>query len=235
MKTESLRIGSIPALLWGEPSDHLFIHVHGKMSRKEYASDFAGFAEAKGWQTLSFDLPQHGDRAADPALCDVWQGMHDLNLIADYAFSHWKHVSLFACSLGAYFSLNAYVDRPFELCLFQSPIVDMAWLVRHMMLWSNVTEEELREKQRIETPIDLLRWDYYSYILAHPVTDWPHPTAVLYGALDDLQPIEALQAFASRFSAGLTVAENSRHPFMEEDDLPIVAAWLQKNIPVSHS
>ncbi|MBM7854005.1 hypothetical protein JOC37_000377 [Desulfohalotomaculum tongense] len=40
--------------------------------------------------------------------------MHDLNVIANYVFEKWKHVSSFACSLGAYFSLNTYVDTNFD-------------------------------------------------------------------------------------------------------------------------
>jgi hypothetical protein len=30
-------IDGIPAILWGERSEKIYIHVHGKMSRKEYA------------------------------------------------------------------------------------------------------------------------------------------------------------------------------------------------------
>lgn len=121
-------IEGIPSILWGKPSSKLYIHVHGKMSKKEYAEQFAKIAESKGYQTLSFDLPEHGERTDSTYRCDVWNGIHDLNVIADYAFAKWEIVSLFACSLGAYFSLNSYTDRKFEKCLFQSPIVDMKWL-----------------------------------------------------------------------------------------------------------
>ena len=41
MNTEKMSISGIPAVVWGCPSDKVFIHVHGKMSRKEYAEDFA--------------------------------------------------------------------------------------------------------------------------------------------------------------------------------------------------
>ena len=59
---ERINIGGIPAILWGKPSKKVYIYVHGKMSRKEYAESFAETAELKGWQTLSFDLPEHGER-----------------------------------------------------------------------------------------------------------------------------------------------------------------------------
>ena len=226
---QKLTIDGIPAILWGKPSEKIYIHVHGKMSRKEYAERFAEIAGSKGWQTLSFDLPEHGERT-DTSKCDVWNGIHDLNAIADYAFAGWDNCALFACSLGAYFSLNAYTDRPFEKCLFQSPILDMEWLVKHMMLWSNVTEKQLEEKGEISTDIDTLRWDYYRYILSHPITRWELPTAILYGGRDSLQPIEAIRNFADKFGAILTVSENSEHPFMAEKDIEIVDKWLFKNI-----
>ena len=123
-------VNGIPAILWGEPSDQLYLFVHGKMSSKEAAEQFASIALEKGYQTLSFDLAQHGERTDETKL-DVFSGIHDLNAAADYAFSHWKHISLYACSIGAYFSLQTYADRLFEKALFQSPIVDMKWLVEH--------------------------------------------------------------------------------------------------------
>ena len=229
MQMEKIEIAGIPAILWGDPSDRLYIHVHGKMSRKEYAESFAEIACEKGYQTLSFDLPDHGERIGQ-CRCDVWNGMRDLNAVADYAFDKWQHISLYACSLGAYFSLNTYADRPFEKCLFQSPVVDMLWLVEHMMLWSGVTPEQLEREKEIETQIDLLRWDYYQYILAHPVTAWPFPTEILYGELDDLQPETSVRTFADRFHAGLTISKGSRHPFMEPADAPVVRGWLKEHI-----
>lgn len=226
---QMISIEGIPAIVWGKPSRKIYIHVHGKMSRKEYAERFAEIAEEKGWQTVSFDLPEHGERM-DAARCDVWNGMHDLNVIADYVSEKWKKTALFACSLGAYFSLNAYGDRSFEKCLFQSPIADMKWLVEHMMLWSGVSEKQLEEKGEIATEIDTLRWDYYRYILSHPVTGWKFPTAILYGAKDSLQPIEAIRSFADRFGAELTVSQNSEHPFMAPEDKNIVDKWLYEHI-----
>ena len=123
MRHEKLMIEEIPAILWGNPSDKIYIHVHGKMSRKEYAESFAELAGKEGYQTLSFDLPEHGERTDRSYRCDVWNGKKDLNIIADYVFAKWSKVSLYACSLGAYFALQTYADRPFQKCLFQSPMI----------------------------------------------------------------------------------------------------------------
>lgn len=43
-----IQINNIPAMIWGKKSDKIYIHVHGKMSCKEYAEDFATIAEKKG-------------------------------------------------------------------------------------------------------------------------------------------------------------------------------------------
>ena len=62
MNTEYIKINGIPAIVWGEMSDKVWLCVHGKMSSKEAFESLAEIAEKKGYQTLSFDLPQHGDR-----------------------------------------------------------------------------------------------------------------------------------------------------------------------------
>ena len=227
MKCQKISIRGIPALLWGEASDAVYLHVHGMKSRKEEAEAFAVLAAEKGYQTLSFDLPGHGERAGMPERCDVWNGGRDLDRMADYAFSHWPRVSLFACSLGAWFSLQTYPGRNLDHCLFQSPVVDMNGLVEQMMRWSGVTPEQLEREGEIATPIDTLRWDYYQYILTHPVEDWPFPTHILYAGLDDLQPEEAIRAFARKYHAKLTISPQSRHPFLEPEDGPIVEAWIR--------
>ncbi len=64
MKRQNLKIENIPAILWGDRSDSLFVVVHGNRSNK--ADDaiviFAEEATAMGYQVVSFDLPEHGDR-----------------------------------------------------------------------------------------------------------------------------------------------------------------------------
>ena len=65
MKSEYLRISGIPVILWGEPSEMLFIFVHGENSSKEEAEEFAGIVGGYGIQTLSFDLPGSGERGKE--------------------------------------------------------------------------------------------------------------------------------------------------------------------------
>lgn len=229
MHTEKISICSIPALVWGKESEKVYLFVHGKQSCKEYAKQFARIAESKGFQTLSFDLPGHGERT-DGERCDFRTGKRDLTLVADYAFRRWKSVSLFACSLGAYFSLQTLTERKLKKALFLSPVADLRLLTENMMVWFGVTKERLEKEKEIETPIDTLRWDYYNYILTHPVTKWTVPTAVLYGGKDNLQPREAMEGFCRKFGCELTVSEQSEHPFMTEGDEKILEKWYIENI-----
>lgn len=228
---QSLNLDGIPALLWGAPSDHVFLFVHGKMASKECAEAFAGIAAERGWQTLSFDLPDHGERRGRGEVCDVFAGLHDLQIVGERAFSQWKTVALYACSLGAYFSLQAWADRPFERCLFQSPIVNMEHLVRSMFQWFGVTEELLEREREIPTPIDTLSWDSFQFVRTHPVGRWSPPTHILYAAQDNLQPRAVIDEFCSAHGCALTVSERSEHAFMAPGDEAVVEAWMRASIP----
>lgn len=230
MKATRIEIDRIPALVWGERSDKVYLCVHGKMSCKESAEEIAKIAEERGYQTISVDLPGHGERREEGEWCDIWNGIRDLTLVGDYVFANWKEVSLYACSLGAYFCLQAYPERKITKCLFQSPILDMTYLIGQMMLWFGVSEEQLEREQEVDTPIDVLSWKYYRYVQEHPIKLWNHPTCILYAGKDNLQSREVVNRFAAKFGCRLTVAENCKHPFMEAEDIPLVENWLRENI-----
>lgn len=230
MKQESILIGKIPCILWGEKNDKLYLFVHGMRSSKESASAFAAIAAPKGWQTLSFDLPAHGGRRDNPEPCNVWNGVRDVELVAAYAAERYGHVGLFGCSLGAYFSLMSRFPMTLEKALFQSPIVDMEHLIGKMMVWFNVPEERLEREKAVPTPIDTLSWEYYQFVKAHPVTAWKPPTAILYGSLDNLQDQAVMEAFADKFGCALTISQGSEHPFAGESDGDVVHRWLEATI-----
>ena len=230
MKKENILIKNIPAVIWGNRSDRVYLYVHGKMGSKEAAEGFAAIAEEMGYQTFSFDLPGHGERAADNERCDIWNGIRDLQAAAEYISDGWREIDLFACSLGAYFSLNAYRDFNLNKCLFQSPIVNMEYLIGQMMKWFDISEERLRREQEIETPIDLMTWKYYRYVKTHPIKEWKFPTSILYGGRDNLQSAEVINEFAEKFGCRVTTAPECEHPFMAEGDEILVEKWLRENI-----
>ena len=107
MYKKELLIENIPAVLWGEKSSKLFIAVHGNMSNKSDTPIVILAEEAvpHGYQVLSFDLPKHGDRINEPTLCKVQKCVSDLLKVMEYAKTISSEISLFACSMGAFFSL----------------------------------------------------------------------------------------------------------------------------------
>lgn len=230
MKTTKLYIEKIPAIIWGAKSDKAYIYIHGKMSDKESAETFAQIAESKGYQTISFDLPEHGERKNESYRCDIWNGISNLHQIRSYTFANWKSVSLFACSLGAYFSLQAYRDIIFEKCFFLSPIVNMEYLIQSMFLWFHITEEMLYTEREIPTPIDTLSWDYYQYVKKNPAAKWNSPTNILYGGKDNLQSLQVIENFAKSNHVTLTISEQSDHSFMGNEDDEVIKNWLYNNL-----
>ncbi|MDD2619824.1 MAG: alpha/beta hydrolase [Syntrophomonadaceae bacterium] len=232
MIRNNLNIEGIPAILWGEPSDKLFIAVHGNMSSKddEVIVIFAEGAIDRGYQVLSFDLPEHGDRKGGYP-CKVQNCVSDLTAIMKYAHTISSSISLFACSMGVYFSLLAYRDLQLEKCLFLSPVLNMERIISHMMSCSNVSEDRLKIENEIETPIGhTLYWDYYFYVKTHPIDTWDKPTAILYGSDDNISEFVVVSEFAQRYHCKLQVLEHGEHYFHTDEQLDYYKQWLEDNI-----
>lgn len=87
MFKERVRISNIPVILWEEKSKKLFIAVHENMSNKEdcVIQVLAEEALQKGYQVLSFDLPEHGERKNDDTPCKMQFCVSDLSIIVNYA------------------------------------------------------------------------------------------------------------------------------------------------------
>ena len=227
MNRKELVIQSIPCLLWGEKSNKVYIYVHGKGSSKEghLAKIIADVVIKKGYQLLSFDLPEHGQRT-DEKRCDVFDGVKDLELILDEISNHFDEICVFGCSIGAYFSLQTLMNYKISKCLFLSPIIDMEYLISQMFVWFNVDVIMLEREKEIQTPIDPLRYDYYCYVKNHPLKQWTIPTSILYGAKDNLQTLEIMRKFEEKYQTHLEVSNNSEHAFMGESDDQIIKNWL---------
>ena len=112
----------LPALELGAPSERVFFYVHGKMGSKEEALDFAEVADAHGWQVVSIDLPEHGERKSLPEPFTPAQIIPELQRVYQTLRSHWKTVGLYATSMGAWFSMQALPGEELERCLFASPV-----------------------------------------------------------------------------------------------------------------
>ncbi|NTV90919.1 MAG: alpha/beta hydrolase [Clostridiales bacterium] len=184
-----------------------------------------------GYQALSFDLPEHGDRKGKGYACNAENCVFDLVSIAGYAKTIADDISLFACSMGAYFSLLAYREMTIRKSLFLSPVLNMERIIGNMMSWFNVSEDRLRAEREIETPIgQSLSWDYYSYVKAHPVDKWNNPTSILYGSCDNITEAEVVEDFAGRYDCSLTVLDKGEHYFHTDEQMAFFRDWLKKNI-----
>ena len=226
-------IENIPAILWGETSNNIFIVIHGNMSNKEddVIEIFAKQAIKLGYQVLSFDLPEHGERAKESTPCKVQNCIKELALVMNYTKENWRNISLFACSMGAYFSLLEYKDEVINQALFLSPVVNMKRIIKNMMKWFNIDEQYLKNEQTVKTPIGQnLYWDYYCYVKEHPVDKWNMPTSILYGAKDDLCEEDTILNFVKRFNCNLTVMDKGEHYFHTQEQLNFFEKWLESSI-----
>ena len=234
MKIEKIKINNIPSIIWGEKSNRVFIAVHGNMSNKEddVIKILAEKVINRGYQLLSFDLPEHGERKDDTNyLCIVQNCVNDLKLIMEYAKANYEEINLWACSMGAYFSLLAYKDEEIKQCAFLSPVVNMKVIIDNMMLWNNTTEKELEEKQEIKTDFgQTLYWDYYEYVKNNPIINWNKKTFVLYGNKDNLQDENIIKDFCNNFNCSLLILENGEHFFHTEEQLKFYENWIDKTI-----
>ena len=234
MKIKRIKINDIPSIIWGEKSNKVFIAVHGNMSNKEdeVIKILAEKVINRGYQLLSFDLPEHGARKDDTNyLCKVQNCVKDLKQIIEYAKKNYQEINLWACSMGAYFSLLAYKDEDIKQCLFLSPVVNMKVIIDNMMLWSNTTEEKLKEKQEIKTDCgQTLYWDYYEYVKNNPITNWNKKTYILYGNKDNMQNEDIIKNFSNNFNCDLSILDGGEHYFHTEEQLKFYKEWLSKVI-----
>ena len=221
----------LPAVLYGKPSQRVWLYIHGKGGCKEEAAEFAGAACPRGWQVLAVDLPEHGARQGAADTLDPWHAVPELEGLLAYAGERWERIALRCTSLGAWFSLLAFGGAPLEKALFVSPVLDMERLIRDMMGWAGVGEERLESEGEVATEFgETLSWRYLQYARAHPITAWAVPTEILYAGRDHLTGRETMDGFVRRFGCGLTVVEDSEHWFHTPEQLAALRAWEEAHL-----
>lgn len=209
MKVGKISIYGIPALIWGCESSKVYIAVHGNMSSKddEVIKLLANIVTSRGYQLLSFDL----------------------KTIIEYAKKNYNEINLWACSIGAYFSLLAYKNEKINRCLFLSPVVNMEMVIDNLMLLSNVTVADLEEKLEIKTRFgQILYWDYYLYVKNNKITNWDKDTYILYGDNDNIQDINTIKKFSTSFKCNLLLLNGGEHYFHTEEQLNYYIKWLNE-------
>ena len=225
--TKKFLFHHIPAVLYGDNSEKLFLYIHGKMGSKEEAAHLAEIVYPMGYQVLSIDLPGHGERTGEMERFVPWEVVPELQAVYANTQKRWKKISLYANSIGAYFSLLALRDAKLEKSLLVSPILDMEKLIRDMMGWAGVTQEQLQQAGEIPTAFgETLSWKYLTYAAENRITKWDSPTAILYAGQDHLTARKTVDDFAQRFGCTVTVMENGEHWFHTEEQLAVLDAWL---------
>lgn len=85
-----------------------------------------------------------------------WEAKEEFPLLFNSIYRNYKTVEVIANSIGAYFAINALSNQQIEKAYFISPVVDMERLIADMMIWANVTEDELKEKKKFRQPLERL-------------------------------------------------------------------------------
>ncbi|MDF3002337.1 MAG: arg [Bacillota bacterium] len=224
-------IQGIPAIIYGAPSDKLYLYVHGKSGYKEEAESFAAIAGRAGFQVLSFDLPEHGERSEEKDMFNPWTVVLELRKIITFVKERWEQISIRANSIGAYFVLLALAEEPIERCLFVSPILDMEALIFKMMQRSEVTEEQLEKERVISTNIgETLSWDYLSYVRNHPILKWEAQTSILYGSEDHMTEQSTIDSFAAQYQCNLTIMNGGEHWFHTLEQFKFLENWEASSV-----
>lgn len=227
---EYTEINKIPAIKWGAFTGKTILAIHGFMSHKADTDIrmLAEHATHKGYQVVSIDLPEHGDRK-DGVKLNPWICTEDLRVVYDTLMAEPTEINLFGCSIGAYMSMIALADRDVAHSFFLSPVVNMQFLIESMMGAFNITSEQLQNKKHISLSNgQFLDWDYYAYVCAHPIC-WSTPTDILWGFEDNLMPEAVIDQFSAKCSACVTKV-NSEHFFHTPEQLALYTGWLNDRV-----
>ena len=159
-----------------------------------------------------------------------WEAGMEIHAAVAELNAEYDRIILIANSIGAYFSMNADIERYVTHAFFISPIVDMEKLISDMMGWAGITESELQKKGTIHTDFgEELSWEYLYYVREHPVS-WNVPTDILYGSEDNLTSIDTMTAFAQAYHANLTIMDGGDHWFHTEEQMQFLDNWLKNKL-----
>lgn len=190
------------------------IYIHGKGGTSSESEHYK--ALFKDADVIGFDYQSQTPCEAKVEFSDFFNAVS----------AKYQSVYIVANSIGAFFTMNALADRNIEKAFFISPIVNMEKLIADMMIWANVTEQDLYKEKEIETSFgETLSWEYLCYVREHPVV-WNIPTKILYGDKDNLTSYETMSDFASKMGISLTVMNNGEHWFHTDEQMNFLDDWI---------
>lgn len=185
------------------------IYVHGQGGSSE---------ESKHYEKLFPDASVIGIEYTSQT---PWDARTEFKSIYEIIRKEYEEISVIANSIGAYFVIHSLADEDIEKAYFISPVVDMENLIMNMMEYSSVTEDELKRKGNIGD----LSWEYLSWVRENPIY-WEKKTSVLYGAMDNLQSLESISAFAEKTGAHLCIMEDGEHWFHTKEQMDFLDRWI---------
>lgn len=190
------------------------IYIHGKGGTSSESEHYK--ALFKDADVIGFDYQSQ----------TPWEAKDEFSDFFNAVSAKYQSVYIVANSIGAFFTMNALADRNIEKAFFISPIVNMEKLIADMMIWANVTEQDLYKEKEIETSFgETLSWEYLCYVREHPVV-WNILTKILYGDKDNLTSYETMSDFASKMGISLTVMNNGEHWFHTDEQMNFLDDWI---------
>ena len=197
----------------------VIIYIHGKGGSAEEANHYRPLFP--GSDVVGLDYTSQ----------NPWDAQDEFPRLFDSYSKGYDEVILIANSIGAFFAMSTLAEKSISKALFISPIVNMEKLIADMMLWANVTEDELQSKKEIPTAFgETLSWEYLCYVRRHPIV-WNIPTCILYGGKDHLTSRKTMSEFAEKQGAGLTVMEDGEHWFHTDAQMQFLDAWIRRSVP----
>lgn len=192
------------------------IYIHGKSGNTEESTHYRPLFH--DCDIIGFDY-----KSETP-----WEAKDEFTAFINKVCRNYDTVFIIANSIGAFFVMNADMDKEIKKAFFISPIVNMEQLITDMMTNAQITERELLEKTEIKTPYgDTISWEYLNYVRNHPVK-WNIPTHILYGEKDTLTSFDTMTSFAKDIEATLDIMKNGEHWFHTKEQMEFLDKWIMK-------
>lgn len=192
----------------------LVLYVHGKGGNAEEANFYINL------------FPDYDVAGLDYQAQTPWEAVGEFQPKTEKLFQGYDKIILIANSIGAFYSMHALNCFPIEKAYLISPMVNLEKMIINMMSWAGVTEEELKEKENIDTSFgERLSYKYLTWVRNNSIK-WNIPTQILYGEKDNLQSIDIITEFAEKINAQVTVMKNGEHWFHTDEQMKFLSDWI---------